>query len=342
MTIGQIIGIMAGVGLVLGGLSATGVALSLASDLVGLVGDNVLLLLVAGAVTCFLLGMGLTVSAAYVLLAIVLVPGLLSLGVDLFAAHLFVIYWATVSYITPPVALASFAAANIAGTPPMSTSFTAMRLGSVKYIIPFAFVLNPALVAQDSSLFEIIYTFVFAIIGVFFLGCAFEGWMIGVARRLTGVMRIVLFAAGLATLAPELVSSIIGLVVGILVMIVTRFWNAGGPEESAAIEQEKARQLEAEDAAAVKAYAAAHAGAEASDGVMGPTATRGLATDLDAGGATVLPDDDRADIHAGASDRQGHVHEDDVRGAGVNGAEVRDAEARRDPEDPAGPGSTAR
>jgi len=209
MTIGQIIGIMAGVGLVLGGLSATGVALSLASDLVGLVGDNVLLLLVAGAVTCFLLGMGLTVSAAYVLLAIVLVPGLLSLGVDLFAAHLFVIYWASASYLTPPVALAAFAASGISGARPWDTAVEATRLASVKYLLPFAFVLNPALVAQAGS-GQVFLAVILAVVGVpalalalgthrpwwerLFLGAGGlllllpPGWFTGVGVALLGVV----------------------------------------------------------------------------------------------------------------------------------------------------------
>lgn len=209
MTIGQIIGIMAGVGLVLGGLSATGVALSLASDLVGLVGDNVLLLLVAGAVTCFLLGMGLTVSAAYVLLAIVLVPGLLSLGVDLFAAHLFVIYWAPASYLTPPVALAAFAASGISGARPWDTAVEATRLASVKYLLPFVFVLNPALVAQAGS-GQVFLAVILAVVGVpalalalgtsrpwwerLFLGAGGlllllpPGWFTGVGVALLGVV----------------------------------------------------------------------------------------------------------------------------------------------------------
>mgnify|MGYP003752478163 CR=1 FL=1 len=196
MTIGQIIGIMAGVGLVLGGLSATGVALSLASDLVGLVGDNVLLLLVAGAVTCFLLGMGLTVSAAYVLLAIVLVPGLLSLGVDLFAAHLFVIYWASASYLTPPVALAAFAASGISGARPWDTAVEATRLASVKYLLPFAFVLNPALVAQAGS-GQVFLAVILAVVGVPALALALA---LGTSRPWWE--RLFLGAGGLLLLLP--------------------------------------------------------------------------------------------------------------------------------------------
>ncbi|GAA4283348.1 TRAP transporter permease [Brevibacterium daeguense] len=226
-TIAEIIGILAGVGLIVGGLSMTGVSLSLARELVALVDGNLILILLTGAITSFVLGMGMTVSAVYVFLAIVMAPALTQLGINPIAAHLFVIYWATVSYITPPVALASFAAANIARTPAMATSLVAMRLGSVKYIIPFAFVFNPALLAQESSLFEILYTTVFSAIGVFLLGCAFEGWMIGAGKRLHILMRIPLFIAGLAAFAPELISSIIGVAAGAAIMIITRFFNAG-------------------------------------------------------------------------------------------------------------------
>jgi len=173
-TVGQIIGIMAGVGLILGGLSATGVALSLARDMVALVGDNLLLMLLAGAATCFVLGMGLTVSAAYVLLAIVLVPGLLTLGVDPLAAHLFVIYWASVSYLTPPVALAAFAAAGISGARPLDTALEATRLGAVKYLLPFGFVLNPALVAQGEPA-QVAAAVVTGAVGVIALAVALSG-----------------------------------------------------------------------------------------------------------------------------------------------------------------------
>ena len=238
-TIAEIFGIIAGVGLIVGGLSMTGVSLSLARELINLVGDNLFLILIAGAVTSFVLGMGMTVSAVYVFLAIVMAPALTGMGINPIAAHLFVIYWATVSYITPPVALASFAAANIAGTPPMNTSLTAMRLGAVKYIVPFAFVLNPALVAQESTAVEILYTVALAVVGIFFLGCAFEGWFIGVARRLNLVMRILLALSGVMTLVPNNTIAVIGLVAGVLCGVVSRFWNNGDAEASAAIEAKK-------------------------------------------------------------------------------------------------------
>lgn len=246
-TISEIIGIIAGVGLIVGGLSMTGVSLSMAREILELVGDNLWLILITGAVVSFVLGMGMTVSAVYVFLAIIMAPALTGLGINPIAAHLFVIYWATVSYITPPVALASFAAANIARTPPMATSFVAMRLGMVKYIVPFAFVLNPALIAQESSLFEIAYTTVFAILGVFFIACAFEGWAIGINRLMNIPMRVVLFGAGLLTFAPELNTSLLGLALSVAAMLVTRFWNAGGPEYSAARERARLAKLPPEE-----------------------------------------------------------------------------------------------
>ena len=231
-TIAEIIGIIAGVGLIVGGLSMTGVSLSLARELVNLVGDNLALILIAGALTSFVLGMGMTVSAVYVLLAIVMAPALVALGVNPIAAHLFVIYWATVSYITPPVALASFAAANIAGTPAMSTSITAMRLGAVKYIIPFAFAVNPALVAQDSTLVEILVATVSALIGIYFLATSFEGYLTINSRRIGIVIRLLSAAAGVLLLWPATVSTLTGLGLAVVTVLLAQFLGTKGPDVS--------------------------------------------------------------------------------------------------------------
>src|SRR3546814_8093149 len=101
-----------------------------------------------GAATSFILGMGMTVTAAYVFLAIVLAPSLITAGLDPMAVHMFILYWGMLSFITPPVALGAFAAATLAGARPMETGLQAMRLGSVIYFIPFMFVPNPALIMQ--------------------------------------------------------------------------------------------------------------------------------------------------------------------------------------------------
>ena len=221
-TIAEIIGIIAGVGLIIGSLSMTGVSLSLSSELVNLVGGNLLLMLIAGAVVSFVLGLGMTVSAVYVLLAIVLAPALVALGIEPIAAHLFVIYWATVSYITPPVALASFAAAGIAGSKPIPTSLTSMRLGMVKYIIPFAFALNPALVGQG-DLGTILLSFGLSLIGVFMMACGFEGYAVGIEKRLPVLMRIIAVIAGFMIMLPETTTSIGGLAVAVILGVILAF-----------------------------------------------------------------------------------------------------------------------
>lgn len=209
-TLGNIIGIIAGVGLIVGGLTATGVSLSLARELVSLVGDNVVLILIAGAVTCFILGMGMTISAAYVFLAIVMVPAVIDLGVNPLAAHLFVIYWASVSYITPPVGLAAFAAAGLAKAPAMATSVAAMKLGAVKYIVPFGFALNPALVAQDSP-GRILLAFALSIVGVYALASAIEGWTVGFDRRMPALFRVAAGVGGFLLFLPTPLTALLGL-----------------------------------------------------------------------------------------------------------------------------------
>lgn len=209
-TLGQIIGLIAGVGLILGGLSATGVALSLSRDLVALVGDNLILILIAGAVVCFVLGMGLTISAAYVFLAIVMVPAVTALGVDPIAAHLFVIYWASVSYITPPVGLAAFAAASISKASAMATCVTAMKLGAVKYIVPFGFALNPALVAQG-TVTEVLTAFALSLIGVVAIASSINGWLPAVEHVLGWPARLMLGIGGALLFLPMLWAAVTGI-----------------------------------------------------------------------------------------------------------------------------------
>ena len=222
-TLGQIVAIIAGVGLFLGGLSATGVALSLSRDLVALMGDNLIPILIASAAVCFILGMGLTISAAYVFLAIVMVPAVTSLGVDPIAAHLFVIYWASVSYITPPVGLAAFAASGIAKSSPMATCVEAMRLGAVKYVVPFGFVLNPALVAQAGPV-QVVLALMAGIVAVYALSCAIGGWLVGIERRPGAVARIALATGGFLLFLTTSLVSLLGLL--IIAAVLVHAWKA--------------------------------------------------------------------------------------------------------------------
>ena len=135
---------LGGCGLLIGAFSMTGVVSSLANDLLRLAGDNALLLLVMCAITSLVLGLGLTTTACYIFLAILVAPALEKLGLNKMAVHMFIFYWGMLSSITPPVAIASFAAAGIAGASPMKTGWESMWAGSIIYFIPFFFVLAVA------------------------------------------------------------------------------------------------------------------------------------------------------------------------------------------------------
>ena len=147
----ELIGILAGCGLLIGAFSMTGVVSSLANDLLTLAGDNAFLLLAMCAFTSLVLGLGLTTTACYIFLAILVAPALEKAGLNRMAVHMFIFYWGMLSSITPPVAIASFAAAGIAGSPAMKTGWESMWVGSIIYFIPFFFVLNPALVLQGDA-----------------------------------------------------------------------------------------------------------------------------------------------------------------------------------------------
>ncbi|MCG8560634.1 MAG: TRAP transporter fused permease subunit [Hyphomicrobiales bacterium] len=163
--VSELIVTLGAVGFIIGALSMTGVGTALSGELVGLAGDNAYLLLLMGAAASFILGMGLTASACYIFLAVVLAPGLVQQGFNEIAIHLFILYWAIISNITPPVALACFPAAKIAGASYFRVGFRAVGFGFACYVVPFAFVLNSALVLQTGGWLMLPYA-LFAIAGV--------------------------------------------------------------------------------------------------------------------------------------------------------------------------------
>jgi TRAP transporter 4TM/12TM fusion protein len=202
----ELAGILAGCGLLIGAFSLTGVISSLANDLLALAGDNAWLLLAMTAFTSLVLGLGLTTTACYIFLAILVGPALEKVGLNRMAVHLFVFYWGMLSAITPPVAIASFAAAGIAGAPAMKTGWESMRVGSIIYFLPFFFVANPAFVLQG-PLSESIYLFVTAALGTLFICGGIQGYMSGIGDlRLTGAfewpLRTALIVGGAVFAAP--------------------------------------------------------------------------------------------------------------------------------------------
>jgi TRAP-type uncharacterized transport system fused permease subunit len=173
--------LLLGVGFLIGALLMTGLAGTLANDLVYLAGGAPLVLLVMGAVTSFIFGLGLTVTACYIFLAIVLAPPLVKAGLDPLAVHMFVLYWGMVSFITPPVALAAFAAAPIARTSQMRIGIQAMRLGTAIYFVPFCFALNPALLLRGDPV-AIVASIVFAFLGIGIAAGGLQGYVVGLGR----------------------------------------------------------------------------------------------------------------------------------------------------------------
>jgi len=217
----ELVAILAGVGMIMGALSLTGVASSFARELVSFSGGNMIFMLLLGALASFILGMGMTITACYVFLALVLAPGLVQLGLNELAVHLFVMYWGMISFITPPVALAAFPAGTIAQTSPLKVGITASRLGGVIYLLPFIFVFNPALILQ-SGLGEVLQAVASAALGVILIGSTFEGYLVFVGP-LSWPFRIAFFVAGITLCVPEWKTDLLGLGIGLAAFWVARF-----------------------------------------------------------------------------------------------------------------------
>lgn len=218
--LGQIASILAGIGLILGSLSGTGVANAFSRELVLFAHGNMILLLFFGAITSFVLGIGMTVTACYVFLAIVLVPALVEIGLNDMACHLFVLYWGCLSYITPPVALGAITAAALAGSGSMGTGFLSMKLGSAKYILPFLFVLNPVMILMG-PLDEVLLAVITALIGCVLLAAALEGYFYFYGKP-SIFSRILIFISGFLLLYPGWRADIVGFALLMVFVILTR------------------------------------------------------------------------------------------------------------------------
>ncbi len=202
----ELAGILVAIGLIIGSLTFTGKIGTITYALVDFAGDSIIILLIMGALTSFILGIGMTVTAAYLFLAVTLAPALTGSGLDKVAVHLFMLYWGMISFITPPVAIGAFAAATVAGANGIRTGVEAMKLGSVIYFIPFFFVLNPALIGRGSVL-EIFTVFFSAIAGIILISSSLQGYLVGIgnlknSRYLEWPIRIMLGFSGILMALP--------------------------------------------------------------------------------------------------------------------------------------------
>ncbi len=175
----QIIVVCACAGVIVGVISLTGVGARFSSLLLGLAEASQLLALIFAMFISILLGMGMPTTAAYAVAASVVAPGLISLGIDPLTAHFFVFYFAVVSAITPPVALASYAAAGISGANAMETSVASFKIGLAAFIVPFMFFYNGALL-MDAGVLAIARALITATVGVYLLSAGVQGWFMRV------------------------------------------------------------------------------------------------------------------------------------------------------------------
>jgi len=218
----QIISVCACAGIIVGVISLTGVGARFSNLLLGLAEASQLLALVFAMCIAILLGMGMPTTAAYAVAASVVAPGLIELGIPALTAHFFVFYFAVVSAITPPVALASYAAAGISGANPMETSVASFKIGIAAFIVPFMFFYNSAIL-MDGTTLEIIRAGVTAVIGVFLLSSGVQGWFMG--TTVAWFMRIGLFAAALFMIEGGLLSDLIGIGLAVAIWAVQRFFH---------------------------------------------------------------------------------------------------------------------
>ncbi|MHB2263992.1 TRAP transporter permease [Aliihoeflea sp. PC F10.4] len=172
-----IVAAVAAAGIVIGVLNLTGMGLMVSGLIIEVGGSNIWLVLILTAIAAFILGLGLPTSAAYLLLAVLVAPALVRLGIDPIVAHMFIFYYGLVSAITPPVALAAYAAASISGADANATAVESIRLGFVKLLVPFLFVTMPGLLFRD-DIANIWLAVPLATIGLTGLSVAFAGWLV--------------------------------------------------------------------------------------------------------------------------------------------------------------------
>lgn len=218
----QIIAVCACAGIIVGVISLTGVGARFSAVLLDLAGVSQLLALFFAMCIAILLGMGMPTTAAYAVAASVVAPGLVQLGIPMLTAHFFVFYFAVLSAITPPVALASYSAAGISGANPMETSLASFKIGIAAFIVPFMFFYSSALL-MDGAWYLVIRTAVTAVFGVFLLSSGVQGWFLG--QRSAWFLRFGLLIAAVLMISGGLVTDIIGVGLAVAIWLVQRIFH---------------------------------------------------------------------------------------------------------------------
>ena len=199
----------AAAGIIIGIVTLTGLGLKMANGIILLSGGSFFFTLVFTMVASIILGMGLPTTAKYIILAAMAAPAIQKFGVPPMAAHMFILYYGIIADLTPPVALAAYAGAGIAGAKPMKTGWTSLRLAIAAFLIPFIFAYNPSLLLINTTASEVFFVSVTALIGAFCLAVSGAGFWYG---KLTVVERAVVFAAALMLIKPGIYTDIAGVI----------------------------------------------------------------------------------------------------------------------------------
>jgi len=200
-------------------IDITGLGFRVANSIIQFSGGYLLLTLIFAMFVSIILGMGMPTSPAYIIQTALVIPALIGLGLEVYVAHLFALYFACLSLITPPVAITSYAAAGIANANISKTGWTAFRLGLPAYIVPFMFVYGPSLLLVGSFM-QIAITTSTALLGIFSFAVGLQGYLL---RKTTLWERGLAIVAAFLLMVPRPYVSLIGLVILVLIIISQRF-----------------------------------------------------------------------------------------------------------------------
>ena len=214
----QLVAVCAAAGIIVGVIALTGLGTRFSSLLLGLAENNQIVALFFAMIVSIVLGMGMPTTAAYAVAASVIAPGLISMGIDTLTAHFFIFYFAVMSAITPPVALAAYAGAAIARSDPMRTSVESFKMGLAAFVVPFMFFSSPALLMQGEWA-DIVHVVAGALFGVFLLSSAVQGWFFG---HLHMVLRLVLAAAAVSMIDSGFLTDAIGIGTAVVVWAIQK------------------------------------------------------------------------------------------------------------------------
>lgn len=207
----------AAAGIIIGIVSLTGIGLTLGNNLVQIANGNIIILLILTVLVCLIMGMGVPTTVVYILMATIAAPPLINMGINPLAAHFFVFYFGLLASVTPPVAIAAYAAAGLANASPSKTGWQAFRLALAGFIIPFAFIFSPKLLFIDTNIFDLIIPIITSVIGVISLGASIEGIFL---NKMKIIERAVCFIAAICLIIPETISDIVGLILFFSIFII--------------------------------------------------------------------------------------------------------------------------